>query len=110
MARHVRKGDTVIVNSGDHKGSVGEILSVDPSNNSVVVKGVNLKTKHVRPTRQGQVGGIIQKEMPLHMSNVNPVIDGKASRVRFIIKPDGSKTRVAVKGGKELGVVSPAKK
>jgi large subunit ribosomal protein L24 len=108
MAKHVRKGDTVIVTSGDHKGMVGEILRVDTKESRVLVKGVNMHTKHVRPRAQGQAGGIIQREMPIHISKVSPVADGKPTRVRFVTKPDGSKWRVAAKGGKDLGQVSPA--
>ena len=110
MAKHVRKGDTVIVTSGDYKGTVGEVLSVDPKNDRVLVKGVNLKTKHVKPRAQGQVGGIVQREASVHISKVSPVVDGKATRVRFVTKSDGSKWRVAARGGKELGQVSPASK
>lgn len=110
MARHVRKGDTVIVNSGDHKGAVGEIIDVDTKNNTVTVKGVDMHVRHMKPNRMNQTGGIVRRETPIKMSKVNPVVDGKASRVRFVTKPDGSKVRVAVKGGGELGPVSPATK
>lgn len=109
MAKHVRKGDTVIVTSGDDKGTVGEVLRVDTKDGRVLVKGVNMQTKHVKPRAQGQAGGIIQRETTIHMSKVSPVVDGKATRVRFVTKADGSKWRVAVKGGKDIGQVSPAK-
>ena len=109
MAKHVRKGDTVIVTSGDDKGTVGEVLRVDTKDGRVLVKGVNMQTKHVKPRAQGQAGGIIQRENTIHMSKVSPAVDGKATRVRFVTKADGSKWRVAVKGGKEIGQVSPAK-
>jgi len=108
MARHVRKGDTVVVTSGDHKGKVGEILRVDTKNDRVVVKGINLRTKHMRPSRTAPQGGIISREAPLHISKVSPVVDGKPTRVRFTSKPDGAKVRVAARGGKELGVVRAA--
>ncbi len=109
MARHVRKGDTVIVTSGEHKGAIGEIIRVITKTDRVVVKGINLKTKHVKPSKLTPQGAIITKEAPLHMSKVSPVVDGKPTRVRFVTKPDGSKVRVAVKGGKELGVVAGAR-
>ncbi len=108
MARHVRKGDTVIVTSGDHKGAVGEIMRVLTKAERVIIKGVNLRTKHLKPTKLSPRGGIITKEAPLHISKVSPVVDGKAVRVGFRIKPDGTKVRVARRGGqdvKELGVV-----
>lgn len=105
MARHVRKGDSVIVTSGAHKGTVGEILRIDTKHDRVFVKGVNMVTKHIRPTRTAPQGGVVTREAPLHISKVSPVVDGKPTRVRFVTKADGSKVRVAVRGGKELGVV-----
>jgi len=110
MPRHVKTGDTVIVISGSQKGKVGEIMRVDPDNDRVWIKGINLRTKHVKPTQLNPQGGIITKEAPLHISNVNPVVEGKPSRVRFDTKKDGSKVRVAVRGGKELGVVHGPRK
>ncbi len=105
MARHVRKGDTVMVTSGSHKGKTGTIMRVITKEDRVVVKGVNLRTKHLRPTRLNPQGGIITREEPLHISNVSPVVDGKPTRVRFVTKPDGSKVRVAARNGAELGVL-----
>ena len=105
MAKHVRKGDTVVITTGSHKGKVGEILRVIPDKDQVVVKGLNLRTKHLKPTRISPQGGIITKEAPIHISNVSPAVDGKPTRVRFETRSDGSKVRVAVKGGKVLGEV-----
>lgn len=110
MAKHVRKGDTVIVRSGDHKGAVGEIIRVITKSDSVIIKGVNLRTKHLKPNRINPQGGIITKEAPIKMCKVAPMVDGKPTRVRFVTKSDGSKVRVAVKGGGELGVVRGASK
>lgn len=104
MPRHVRKGDTVIVTAGDHRGKTGAILRVIPDEDRVVVQGVNLKTKHMKPSRTTQ-GGIVTREAPIQLSNVSPVVDGKLTRVRFETRGDGSKVRVAVRGGSELGVV-----
>lgn len=103
MPRHVRKGDQVIVTAGASRGTVGEILAVVEDGERVVVKGVNIRTKHIKPTQQRPQGGIVQQEMPIHASNVSPVVDGKPTRVRFVTKPDGSKVRVATRGGKEFG-------
>lgn len=103
MARHVRKGDTVMVTSGENKGAVGTIMRVDTKKNRVYVKGVNLVTKHLRPTRIAPQGGIVTREAPIHISSVSPVVDGKPTRVRFQVNPDGSKLRVAVRGGKPIG-------
>lgn len=111
MARHVRKNDLVQVISGTHKGATGRILSVDLSTDRVVVEGVNIRKKHVRPTQQNPQGGRIQKEMPIHISNVMPISPStnKPTRVRFVTKDDGSKVRVAVKGGDELSVLKKPK-
>lgn len=109
MASHVRKGDSVMVNAGQHKGQVGEVIRVDRKNDQVYVKGVNLRTRNLKPTRINPQGGVITREAPVHISNVNPVVDGKPTRVRFEAKPDGSKVRVAVRGGKVLGTVRGAR-
>lgn len=111
MPAHVRKGDLVFIRSGDHRGKTGEVLRVLTKSDQVIIKGINLRTKHLKPTRLSPQGGIITKEAPIHLSNVNPVVDGKPTRVRFETRPDGSKVRVAVKGGKVLGTVhGPRKK
>jgi len=100
MPRHVRKGDTVIVTKGASKGIVGEILRVVDEGERVVVKGANIRTKHLKKTQSRPQGTILKEEGPIHISNVSPVVDGKPSRVRFVSKPDGSKSRVAARGGK----------
>ena len=105
MARHVRKGDQVIIRSGSNKGQVGEIIRVITKTDQVLVKGVNTQTKHIKPTRIAPQGGIITKEMPIHISKVSPVVDGKAVRVGFRTEADGSKVRVARHAGKELKVL-----
>ena len=102
MPRHILKGDNVIVTAGNDKGMTGDVLRVLRKADRVVVQGVNVRTKHVKPTQQNPQGGIIQLEMPIHMSNVSPVVDGKPSRVRFQIKKDGSKVRVAARDGTVL--------
>lgn len=105
MARHVRRGDTVIITAGAHKGRIGEILRVIPERNQVIIKGINLRTKHLRPSRVNPQGGIVTREAPIHISNVSPVVDGRPTRVRFVVQPDGSKVRVAVRGGTVLHVL-----
>jgi large subunit ribosomal protein L24 len=96
----------VIVTAGNDRGTVGEILRVVEDGGRVVVRGVNVRARHLKPTQTRQQGGIVREEMPVHVSNVSPVVDGKPTRVRFQAKADGSKVRVAVRGGKELSVVS----
>lgn len=102
MPRHIRTGDTVVVTAGNGKGRSGKILSIDTARDRVVVEGVNVRKKYLKPTQQRPQGGEIDQEMPIHISNVSPAVDGKPSRVRFVTKDDGSKVRVAVRGGKEL--------
>lgn len=85
----IKKGDTVKVIAGKDKGTEGKVLSVDAKNSKVVVEGVNVVTKHTKPSAQNQNGGIIQKEAPMDISNVMYVHKGKATRVGF--KMDGDK-------------------
>ena len=96
MPVHVRTGDTVMVTSGNDKGAVGEILSILTKKNRVIVKGVNIRTRNIKPTQQNPNGGSIKKEMTIHMSNVSPVVEGKPARVRFETQKDGAKVRVGV--------------
>jgi large subunit ribosomal protein L24 len=112
MARHVRKGDMVEIISGDHKGQQGRVLRVVTKKNTVVVEGVNMVYRHVRPSRQNPSGGRLQKEAPIHISNVLPVDPktGRGTRVRFVAErnADGkvtAKRRVSV-GGTVLGELS----
>ena len=109
MPKHVRKGDQVIITSGDHKGAVGEITEVLTKSDQVIVKGVNLRTKHLRRSQMNPQGGTLTVEAPIHISNVSPVVDGKPTRVRFEVGKDGSKTRVAARGGKSLGQIKAGK-
>ena len=100
----IRKGDTVKVISGNHKRETGVVLSVDPAKNRVVVQGVNMRKRHKKPSQVNPEGGIVQFEAPIHASNVM-VIDpssGEPTRVRAGSAKDGSKTRVAVRSGKDI--------
>ena len=96
MALHVKKGDTVEIIAGDHKGATGRVLRVMPEENKVVVQGHNLAKKHVRPSRRNPQGGRITVEQPIHISNVLPVIPktSRGKKVRYQIGADGSKKRV----------------
>ena len=102
MPRHIKKGDSVIITAGNDKGTVGEVIRIVAGKDRVVVKGVNIRARHMKPTQANPQGGIIRREMPIHKSNVSPVVDGKPSRVRFETKKDGSKVRVAARDGSEL--------
>ncbi|MFC4424778.1 50S ribosomal protein L24 [Deinococcus navajonensis] len=100
---HVKKGDTVVVLSGKHKGKTGKVLLALPRDQKVVVEGVNLVTKHVKPSASNPQGGIEQREGALHASKVS-IVDpetGKATRIRKQIV-DGKKVRVAVASGKVI--------
>jgi len=100
----IKKGDQVVVTTGREKGKTGEVIEVRPSESRVIVQGVNMVTKHVRPS-QTNAGGIEKKEAPLHISNVAHVDpeSGKPTRVGFEINKDGSKTRIARRSGKAIG-------
>jgi large subunit ribosomal protein L24 len=106
MARHVKKGDTVMVIAGADKGKVGKVLRIVTDKDRVVVEGINRVWKHVRPSQRNPQGGRIQKDAPIHISNVLPLdpTTGKGTRVRFEMK-NGKKHRVAVKSGTDLGIV-----
>ena len=85
----IKKGDLVKVIAGKDKDKEGKVVSVDPKNGKVLVEGINMVTKHAKPSAANQNGGIIQKEAPIDISNVMYVHKGKATRVGF--KMDGDK-------------------
>ena len=90
----IKKGDTVKVIAGKDNGKEGKVVSVDQKSGKVVVEGVNMITKHAKPSASNPNGGIVQKEAPIDGSNVMLVYNGKATRVGFDVK-DGKKVRVA---------------
>ena len=106
MALHIKKGDTVEIMTGDHKGATGRVLRVITQKNSVIVQGHNISKKHVKPSRKNPQGGRINVEQPIHISNVLPVNpkSSKGSKVHYQIEKDGSKKRLAV-DGTEIGIV-----
>ena len=99
----IKKGDTVKVLSGNDKGKTGEVLEVIPKTEKVIVKGINIKKKHVKPRRQGEEGGIIPREFPIHTSKLAVVCPkcGKATRVGFEVDGVG-KVRVCKKCGAKI--------
>jgi large subunit ribosomal protein L24 len=101
---HVKKGDTVMCNSGNDAGKKGEVLVAIPSENKVIVKGVNVRKKHVKPRKQGEAGGILETEVAIPASKVNIYCSSckKGVRVRYKVKSDGTKVRVCASCGKEL--------
>ena len=85
----IKKGDTVKVIAGKDANTEGKVISVDAKNGKIVVEGINMVTKHAKPSQANPDGGIIQKEAPIDISNVMLVVKGKATRVGF--KMDGDK-------------------
>ncbi|NLG63113.1 MAG: 50S ribosomal protein L24 [Candidatus Cloacimonetes bacterium] len=101
---HVRRGDRVKVIRGNDAGKEGTVLRVLPKQNRVVIEGVNLRKRHMRPSQANPEGGIITFEAPVHASNVM-LIDpttGEPTRVRYQRAKDGTKERIAVKSGNAI--------
>jgi large subunit ribosomal protein L24 len=92
----IKSGDTVRVIAGDHKGSEGKVLQIVKDKDRILVEGVNLVSKHTKPSAQSPQGGIVKKEASLHISNVLLVEDGVAVRVGFKVDGD-TKTRISKK-------------
>lgn len=102
--QRVKKDDTVVVVAGKDKGSRGRVLQVIPGADRVVVEGVNVVTKHIKPSQQNPQGGRVKREAPIHMSNVmlaDPKT-GEPTRVRINELADGRRVRVAVKSGEQI--------
>ena len=100
----LRKGDTVQVITGKDKGKTGEVLRTLPNENRVIVEGVNMRTRHVKPTQEGESGRIVTEEASLHASNVMIFSKDKkvTSRVELITEKDGSKKRRLKKTGEVI--------
>ena len=100
----IKKGDTVIVLSGKDKGKKGEVIAVLPKDGKVVVEKINMVSRHTKPRRQGETGGIIQKEAPLYACKVQRVCPkcDQATRPAHKVLADGKKVRVCKKCGAEI--------
>ena len=101
---HIKKGDTVYVNSGEDKGKTGTVLKVLVKENRAVVEGVNMVSKHTKPSAKNPQGGIVKMEAPIHISNLN-VVDpktGKATRIGRKMSSEGTLVRDSKKSGEEL--------
>jgi large subunit ribosomal protein L24 len=101
-AAKIKKGDRVVVLSGKDKGKTGDVTKAFPKEGKVVVSGVNVATRHRKPTQANPQGGLERREAPLHISKVAIATkDGQPTRVRFETQ-DGKKVRVAVKTGEKI--------
>lgn len=101
---HIKKGDIVKVIAGDDKGAEGKVLSVDPKDQTAIVEGVNIISKHTKPSASNPNGGIVKKEAPVHISNLN-VKDpktGAATRIGRRIGENGKLVRYSKKSGEEI--------
>ncbi len=100
---HVKTGDTVVVISGDDKGTKGEVIAVSPKEGKVIVKGANIIHKHVKPRKQGETGGIVDAEGAIYASKVQIWCDKCKKGVRIAHKVEGDKKiRVCAKCGAKL--------
>ena len=103
MAAKIKKGDKVVVLTGRDKGRSGEVIEVRPSDERALVRGINVVKRHQKQTAQ-QEGGIISKELSIHLSNLamaDPK-DGKPTRVGFKVMTDGKRVRIAKRSGVEI--------
>ena len=101
---HIKKGDTVMVISGEDKGHSGRVLEVLVKEQRAIVEGLNMIKKHAKPSAKNPQGGIISKEAPIHISNLN-VVDpktGKATRIGRRLNENGKLVRYAKKSGEEI--------
>jgi large subunit ribosomal protein L24 len=101
---HIRKGDTVMVITGESKGQKGRVLEVDRDKDKAIVEGVNMVSKHTKPNAKAPKGGILRKEAPIHISNlmlVDPTT-GKATRVGRKLNDNNKLVRISKKSGEEI--------
>ena len=101
---HIKKGDTVMVLSGEDKGRTGKVLKMIRDKERAIVEGVNIVTKSSKPTAKNPQGGFVKVEAPIHISNLS-LIDpksGKPTRISIKVNEDGKKVRLAKKSGEEI--------
>lgn len=98
----IRKNDSVKVITGANKGKVGSVLRIFNKTDRVLVEGVNMRKKHMRPTQDNPQGGIQEKEAPIHISNVQLVVDGKGTKVGFKILDNNKKVRISKRTGEVI--------
>lgn len=98
----IKKGDTVQVISGNELGKTGKVLMVSPKSNRVIVEGVNFVKRHTKPSQQNPQGGIVEKEAPVHISNVMLMVGGQRTRSGWRFLETGRKIRVSRKTGEDI--------
>ena len=98
----IKRNDDVKVISGNYNGETGRVIKILRSKNRVIVEGINKVKKHVRPTQDNPQGGIIEKEMSIHVSNLMLVHKGKPVKVGFKTLKDGKKVRINRKNGDQI--------
>jgi large subunit ribosomal protein L24 len=98
----IKQGDTVQVISGSYNGKEGRVLKVINSKNRLIVEGINMLKRHMRPTQENPQGAIVEKEGSIHVSNVQLVSGGKPTKVGYKILDDGKKVRFSKKTGKNI--------
>jgi large subunit ribosomal protein L24 len=101
---HIKKGDTVYVNSGEDKGKTGRVLEVQVEKQRAIVEGVNMVSKSTKPNAANPQGGIVKKEAAIHISNLNPVDpkSGKPTRIGRKANAEGKLVRISKKSGEEI--------
>jgi large subunit ribosomal protein L24 len=101
---HIKKGDVVKVNSGEYKGQQGRVLEIDRAKSRAIVEGVNLVSKHAKPSADNPQGGIIKKEAPVHISNLNPIdpSSGEPTRIGRKLNDKNKLVRYSKKSGEEI--------
>jgi len=98
----IHKNDMVKVISGNHRGKTGRVLKVYPSEDRVIVEGINFIKRHTRPNQNNPQGGIVTKEAPIHISNVQLIHNNETTKVGYKTLKDGKKVRVARKNGEVI--------
>jgi len=101
---HIKKGDMVFVNAGDNKGQQGRVLEVLVKKSRAIVEGINMVSKHTKPNAKAQQGGIVKKEAPVHISNLNLIdpASGKATRIGRKLNDKNQLVRYSKKSGEEI--------
>ncbi len=99
---HIKKGDTVYVNTGNDKGKTGRVLAVEVKKGRAVVEGINMVSRNTKPNAKNPQGGIIKKEASIHISNLNLVENGKPVRVGRKRNEDGKLVRISKKTGEVI--------